>query len=178
MSKAPTRKPAAPPAPKPAPRSKPKAKPKRKPRSARAAPPSVGSPPPDLGGKKASGSANRARAAAAPTAAGQPTLKGFPPAVRQMFDRLGPPPMDDPLELTCWQQNMTGIATYAYATGRIGPSQHARLKGILESVRTGGMVAVKAQERKRQKDIAKRVGAVTEHDDGLDEFPAATPDLG
>lgn len=127
---------------------------------------------------KASGAANRARAASSPTAAGQGPLDRFDPDLQDVLDRLGPPPIGDPHALTVWQQGLTGFTSWAYAVGKITPGQHARLRGINESVRTGGMVAVKAQERKKQKEIAKRIGAARDTDDGLDEFPGAAPFVG
>jgi hypothetical protein len=125
-----------------------------------------------------SGAQNRARSAASPTAAGQPPLDAFDQELQSLLDQLGPPPLGDPHRLTIWQQGLTGFTAWAYARGQVTPGQHARLRGINESVRTGGMVAVKAQERKKQREIAKRIGAVVDSDDGLDEFPGPAPNVG
>ncbi len=87
--------------------------------------------------------------------------------------------MGDPQLITIWQQGLTAFTAWAYARGDITQDHKDRLRGINESVRTGGMVAVKAQERKSQRDIAKRVGVVVDNDDGLDDFPAdAVPRYG
>lgn len=123
--------------------------------------------------KKPSGSQNRAKAAASPTAAGQSDIDQFEDEIREQFKRRGPPPRNDPRALILWQQEGVAIVQWAYEIGNIGPMQHVRLKGILESVRTGGMIAVKALDKKKQKEIADRLGLGEEKDDGLDEYPGS-----
>lgn len=127
--------------------------------------------------KKASGSQNRARAAASPLAAGNGDIEGFDEQVQRAIDDLGAPPRRDPAALTVWQQELTGVIAWAWACGRIGPDQAVRLKGMAEAVRTGGMVAVKAIDRNLIDKAARRLGMKETPDDGLDPLPpdAATP---
>lgn len=126
------------------------------------------------GTKKPSGAEYRRRRRALEAAMG--AAPAFDDETRAEFERLGPPPLGDPFKLTVWQQSATGIVGWTFARGAVTPRAALHLRGILESVRTGGMVAVKAQERARQIEIAKRIGAApTEGDDGLDELPAEAP---
>lgn len=121
--------------------------------------------------KKPSGASNRAKAAASPTAAGQSEIDHFDKEILAQFKRLGPPPLKDTRALVLWQQSGAAIVQWAYMIGSIGPAQHVRLKGILESVRTGGMIAVKALDKKKQKEIADRLGLGEEKDDDLSDYP-------
>lgn len=121
--------------------------------------------------KKESGAQGRQRRARE----GKMNLARFDKKTRAAIEKLGPPPMGDPHALTCWQLDLTGVVGQAFSDATLGPTQVMRLKGMLESVRTGGMVAVKAQERKLQRDVAKRMGLVKERDDGLEPFPEDKP---
>lgn len=99
-------------------------------------------------------------------------LAAFDPAVQEQLDRLGPPPIADPLRLIVWLNQLAGIAAWAYAVGRIGPGQTSRLRGMLESIRSGGMTSSKAVERQLQRKVAKKVGLIEESkNDGLDAYP-------
>ena len=126
--------------------------------------------------RKPSGKSNRARAEASPLASGKGDLGHFDPVVLDAINELGPPPRRDPAALTVWQQELTGVIAWAWACGQIGPEQAARLKGMAEAVRTGGMVAVKAIDRKLLAEIARRLGMKDKPDDGLDPFPSDAPD--
>lgn len=125
--------------------------------------------------KKPSGKSNRARAEASPLASGKGELGHFDDVVLEAINELGPPPRRDPAALTVWQQELTGVIAWAWACGRIGPEQAVRLKGMAEAVRTGGMVAVKAIDRKLLAEIARRLGMKDKPDDGLDPFPSDAP---
>lgn len=101
-------------------------------------------------------------------------LKRFDSELQKIWDeKVGEPVFGDPLEITIWQQKVAAFATLAYAKGQINQDQKDRLRGMLEAIRTGGMVAVKAQERKKQREIAKRLGVVKDNDDGLEDFRRA-----
>ena len=124
---------------------------------------------------KESGAQGRKRRAAEAAALGDDELAHFDEMISAELFTLGPPPVGDPARLTVWQQAITGVATWAFATGNLAPAQVARLKGILESVRTGGMVAVKAIDRDLLGKIAERLGMKDKPDDGLDPLPPDAP---
>jgi hypothetical protein len=98
-------------------------------------------------------------------------LAPFDLALAAELQKIGPPPAD-PLDLALWHQRLAGFVSWAAATGNIGPGQAARLKIMLDGVNAGGRNVVKANDRKRQKKIAERLGLLEEADDGLDEYPA------
>lgn len=96
--------------------------------------------------------------------------------MQQNIRGLGRPPRD-PADLTVWFQRLMGEIAIDALLGDVGPGQVARMNVALSAADKAGKHAVKAIDRSKQTEVAKRVGVGSdESDDGdTQPYPGRTP---
>jgi len=98
-----------------------------------------------------------------------------PQSLAAYFDDLGPPPSSDPVQAIIWCNLVATRAAHVFATAVLDEAALVRLRGILDAVRAVGLTSSKAVDKKRLREVERKLGIDTEGAPTLEPRPADEP---